>query len=60
MAAFESFWHFLGNIPWYAWIAMVGIIMGGIRALVSMSHKHQERMEMIRQGIDPRDPSRRL
>jgi len=59
MVAFDSFWNFLNHIPWYAWITIVGIIVGGIRAVVSMSHKHQERMEMIRQGMDPRDPTKR-
>jgi len=59
MAAFESFWTFLSRIPWFAWIAIVAIVGGVIRQLVSMSHKHHERMEMIRQGLDPRDPTRR-
>ncbi len=58
MAAFDSFWNFMSHIPWFAWIAIVAIIGGVIRQLVSMSHKHQERMEMIRQGIDPRDRSK--
>jgi hypothetical protein len=59
MAAFESFWNFLSHIPWFAWIAIVAIVGGVIRQLVSMTHKHQERMEMIRQGMDPRDASKR-
>ena len=58
MAAFEGFWNFLNHIPWFAWIAIAGIVMGGIRAVVSMSHKHQERMEMIRQGMNPYDMKR--
>jgi hypothetical protein len=58
MAAFEAFWNFLSRIPWYAWIAIVVLVGGIIRQLVSMSHKHAERMEMIRQGMDPRDPSK--
>jgi hypothetical protein len=59
MAAFEGFWNFLSGIPWWAWIPIIAIIAGSIRQLVAMSHKHQERMEMIRQGMDPRDPTRR-
>lgn len=56
MAAFDSFWDFCRTIPWFAWVAIVVIGGGIIRQIVSMSHKHQERMEMIRQGIDPRNP----
>ena len=56
MAAFDQFWRFLSTIPWYAWIAIVAIVGGIIRQIVVMSHKHQERMAMIRQGIDPREP----
>jgi uncharacterized membrane protein HdeD (DUF308 family) len=59
MAAFEGFWNFLSHIPWYAWIAIVVLVGGIIRQVVSMSHKHQERMEMIRQGIDPRDVAKK-
>ena len=60
MAAFESFWNFLSHIPWFAWIPILAIIFGTIKGLVSMSHRHQERMEMIRQGMDPRDPTKRM
>ena len=60
MAAFESFWNFLYHIPWFAWIPIAAIVVGGVQSLVRMSHKHQERMEMIRQGMDPRDPSKRI
>lgn len=40
-------------IPWYAWIAIVAIVGGIIVQIVSMQHKHAERMEMLRQGIAP-------
>ena len=56
MAAFDSFWRFCSGIPGYAWAAIVTIIGGTIRQIIVTSHKHQERMEMIRQGIDPRNP----
>lgn len=55
MTFLDSFWQFLGHIPWWAWIPIVAIIAGTITRLVAMSHKHQERMEMIRHGIDPRN-----
>ncbi|QDV91712.1 hypothetical protein RAS2_28160 [Phycisphaerae bacterium RAS2] len=45
----------LSAMPWYAWIAVIVLVGGIIRQVVSMSHKHRERMEMIRQGMDPRD-----
>ncbi len=58
MAAFDSFWRFCSGIPWYAWVAIVVLVGGIIRQIVSMTHKHQERMEMIRQGMDPRNPTK--
>ncbi|MBI5763616.1 MAG: hypothetical protein HZA51_08850 [Planctomycetes bacterium] len=60
MVALDSFWKFCSTIPWFAWIAIAGIAAGAVRQVVSMSHKHQERMEMIRQGLDPRNPPRQL
>lgn len=45
----------LNAMPWYAWIAVIVLAGGIVRQIVSMSHKHRERMEMIRQGMDPRD-----
>lgn len=40
-------------IPWYAWIAIIGIVGGIVVQVVSMQHRHAERMEMLRQGIAP-------
>jgi len=51
----DSLRDVLTAIPWWAWIAIIVLVGGLIRQIVSMSHKHKERMEMIRQGIDPRD-----
>lgn len=34
--------NFLNSIPWYAWIAIVKSV-----------HRHEERMEMIKQGMGP-------
>lgn len=45
--------HWLGGMPWFGWIALVGMIGGFITCLVKMRHKHAERMEMIRQGMNP-------
>jgi len=56
----SGMWETLGNvmesIPWYAWIPIVAIIVGGVSSIIKLSHKHRERMEMIRHGIDPRKP----
>ncbi len=56
MAAMDSLWSALAGLPWYAWIAIIAIVGGTIRSIVAMNHKHQERIEMIRQGMDPRNP----
>ncbi|MBK8267613.1 MAG: hypothetical protein IPK83_04635 [Planctomycetes bacterium] len=47
--------NILAAFPWWAWIAVIAILGGLIRQVISMNHKHRERMEMIRQGMDPRD-----
>ena len=52
----DNLWTFLMSIPWWAWIPIVAIIAGLVRQAMCMAHKHQERLEMIRHGIDPRDP----
>ena len=44
------------SLPEYAWVAIAGVAGWVIVSVVSMSHKHRERLEMIRQGIDPRRP----
>jgi hypothetical protein len=41
------------GIPWWAWIAIIAIVMGGIGQILRQRHKHLERMELIRQGINP-------
>lgn len=51
----NSFYNVLNALPWYAWIAIVGIIGGTVRSVVAMNHRHRERVEMIRQGMDPRN-----
>jgi hypothetical protein len=39
-------------------VPVAAIIVGGVIAIISMVHKHQERIAMIERGIDP-DASRR-
>jgi len=53
LAEADTFWTFMRSIPWWAWIPIVAILGGTMQGLVKMSHRHRERMEMIRQGIKP-------
>jgi hypothetical protein len=55
MAAADSVWTVMARIPWWAWIPIIAIIGGTVRSIFSINHKHKERMEMIRNGMDPRD-----
>ncbi len=48
----------LNAFPWWAWIAIVAVVGETVRQVVKMNHKHRERIEMIRQGMDPRDHDR--
>lgn len=43
----------LNAIPWFGWVAIVAIISGALTAMVRAGYKHQERMAMIRNGMDP-------
>lgn len=45
--------HLFSAIPWFAWIAIVAIISSGIAGVVKMRYQHLERIEMIRQGMNP-------
>jgi hypothetical protein len=43
----------IASMPWFGWIAIVGIVMGVLYSIVLASMRHSERMEKIRQGMDP-------
>jgi cation transporter-like permease len=43
----------LNALPWFAWIAIVAIISGSLSSVVKMLITHHERIEMIRQGMNP-------
>jgi hypothetical protein len=47
----------LTSIPWFAWIAIVAIISGCVSGVVKMRYQHLERLEMIRQGMNPDAPA---
>ena len=55
MAAAGNAWTFLSTIPWWAWIPILAVVGGTVRSIFAINHKHKERMEMIRNGMDPRD-----
>jgi hypothetical protein len=44
---------FLTAIPWFGWVAIVAIVCGCISGIVQMKFRHRERIEMIRQGMNP-------
>jgi hypothetical protein len=39
-------------------IPIVAVIVGGVIAIVAMTHAHQERLAKIERGIDPDGPRR--
>ena len=43
----------LRSIPWFAWIAIVAIVSSALVAVIKMIHRHDERMAMIKKGLDP-------
>ena len=45
--------HLANSIPWFAWIAIVAIISGSIAEVLKRRYRHLERIEMIRQGMNP-------
>ena len=46
---------FLSGIPWIAWILMVALACSSFSGIMKMRYKHLERIEMIRQGMNPND-----
>ena len=44
---------FLNELPWYAWVAIVAIAGSTVVQIVRLSHRHDERMALIKQGRDP-------
>ncbi|RUL85956.1 hypothetical protein [Tautonia sociabilis] len=49
----QSAAQLLSSIPWFAWIAIVVILSGSISGAFCSWLKHRERIEMIRQGMNP-------
>ncbi len=49
----EAFEKIVQSMPWYGWLGVVSILGGTVAGVVTASHRHRERMEMIRKGMDP-------
>lgn len=45
--------HLFSALPWWAWIAIVAMVCGSTTDFLKRRYRHLERMEMIRQGINP-------
>lgn len=43
----------LSSIPWFGWIAIVAIVCSAVSQWMRWRFQHVERMEMIRQGMNP-------
>ncbi len=43
----------LRGIPWFAWVAIVAILAGMSKSVIHMTQRHEQRMEMIKRGMDP-------
>jgi hypothetical protein len=46
----------IAALPWFAWVAIAGIVGGTITTLYRMAIVHAERMAMIRMGVHPDSP----
>jgi hypothetical protein len=53
MAVSNDVFGWLSALPWFAWIAIVAIICSSISGMIHRRYKHLERIEMIRQGMNP-------
>ena len=49
----ETLIELLRALPWFAWIAIVAIVGTTVRSVIKANHHHQQRMELIHQGMDP-------
>jgi hypothetical protein len=49
----STFDRILASMPWFAWIAIVAIVCGSFSEIVKAALRHNERMAMIRMGLNP-------
>ncbi len=43
----------LARMPWYGWVVVVAILSSAMTTIIKSHHRHQERMAMIKKGLDP-------
>ena len=49
----HDIFEFMSQIDWFWLMVIVAIICGCVSGTVRMRHQHLERMELIRQGMNP-------
>jgi hypothetical protein len=47
----------LTTMPWFGWVAIAAIVSGCLSGILKMRYQHLERIEMIRQGMNPDAPA---
>jgi hypothetical protein len=40
----------VSSLPWFAWVAIIALILSMIKSVIAMTHAHTERMEKIKHG----------
>jgi hypothetical protein len=45
--------QWLSTIPWFGWVAVTAIVCGSLSSIFQQYFRHAERIEMIRQGMNP-------
>jgi len=43
----------VSEMPWFGWVAIVAILGGVVRSIIAASQRHEQRLEMIKRGMDP-------
>ena len=50
-------YEILRSLPWFAWVPICAIVCSAVVFtvifVVNAVHRHEERMAMIKQGLDP-------
>jgi hypothetical protein len=49
----DNFLRLVDSFPWWAWVAIVAVVIGAITSIARVVTRHLERVEKIRRGIDP-------
>ena len=49
----DGLWNFLRSIDAWVWIPVVAIMGGTLQGVIKAKHRHEEKMAMIKAGMDP-------